>query len=103
MSDIFSPESATAALTASSACAASGLSAVRVALENPTPLTATLHRLSHIRLLLPPRPRRYADPCPREPSSLLSLGSAHRATGNSRRKRVSHKFENGPCFQRTLN
>src|SRR5215469_1845684 len=49
MSDIFRPESATASFTAVSACAASGISAERVTLENPTPLTATLHRFSHIR------------------------------------------------------
>src|SRR5438132_936663 len=48
MSDMSSPESSTAALTACSACAASGTSADRVILENPTPLTATLHLFSHI-------------------------------------------------------
>src|SRR5258707_15254029 len=48
MSDISSPESATASLTAVSAWAASGISAERVTWENPTPLTATLHRFSHI-------------------------------------------------------
>src|ERR1700756_3555477 len=48
MSDRASPESSTAALTACSACAASGISAERVTLENPTPLTATLHRFFHI-------------------------------------------------------
>ena len=48
MSDISSPESATASLTAASACAASGMSAERVTLEKPTPLTATLHRFSHM-------------------------------------------------------
>src|SRR5262245_31306659 len=48
MSDRSSPESATAALTAWSACAARGISADRVILENPTPLTATLHLFSHI-------------------------------------------------------
>src|SRR5919201_1296401 len=48
MSDMSSPESSTAALTACSACAARGTSADRVMLENPTPLTATLHRFSHI-------------------------------------------------------
>src|ERR1051326_9093601 len=52
MSDIRSPLSATASLTAVSACAASGISAARDTLENPTPLTATLHRLSHIGSLL---------------------------------------------------
>src|SRR6201982_464122 len=53
MSDIHSRESATASLRAVSACAASGISAERVTLENPTPLTATLHRLSHIWLAPP--------------------------------------------------
>src|SRR5271163_3467825 len=48
MSDICSPESATASLTAVRACAASGTSAERVTLEKPTPLTATLHRFSHM-------------------------------------------------------
>src|ERR1700719_1877929 len=48
MSDIARPESATASLTAVSACAASGMSAVRETLEKPTPLTATLHRFSHM-------------------------------------------------------
>src|SRR5436190_4859714 len=48
MSDILSPESATASLTAASAWAASGISAERVTFEKPTPLTATLHRFSHI-------------------------------------------------------
>src|SRR5213593_2796919 len=47
--DRASPESSTAPLTASSACAARGVSAERVTRENPTPLTATLHRCSHIR------------------------------------------------------
>src|SRR6266851_5297381 len=51
MSDISSPESATASLTAVSAWAASGMSAERVTWEKPTPLTATLHRFSHIRFL----------------------------------------------------
>src|SRR6266849_6220367 len=51
MSDICSPESATASLTAVSAWAASGISAERVTFENPTPLTATLHRFSHMRPL----------------------------------------------------
>src|SRR5947208_5117822 len=49
MSDMASPESSTAPLTASSACAARGISAERVTRENPTPLTATLHRCSHMR------------------------------------------------------
>src|SRR5207244_10920376 len=48
MSDISSPESAIASLTAVSAWAASGISAERVTLEKPTPLTATLHRFSHM-------------------------------------------------------
>src|SRR5919108_5453168 len=48
MSDMASPESSTAALTACSACAARGTSADRVIVENPTPLTATLHLCSHI-------------------------------------------------------
>src|SRR5205823_9322438 len=48
MSDILSPESATASLTAASAWAASGISAERVTFEKPTPLTATLHRFSHM-------------------------------------------------------
>src|SRR5258708_6336607 len=48
MSDSSSPESATASLTAISAWTASGTSAVRETFEKPTPLTATLHRLSHI-------------------------------------------------------
>src|SRR5207244_4546086 len=51
MSDMASPESSTAPLTASSACAARGISAERVTRENPTPLTATLHRCSHMRQL----------------------------------------------------
>src|ERR1700730_1320153 len=50
MSPSCSPESATASLTAVSAWAASGISAERVTLEKPTPLTATLHRFSHMRL-----------------------------------------------------
>src|SRR6202047_2001216 len=50
MTDSCSPESATASLTAASAWAASGISAERVTLEKPTPLTATLHRFSHMRL-----------------------------------------------------
>src|SRR5437868_807562 len=48
MSDIASPESATASFTAVSAWTASGTSAVRETFEKPTPLTATLHRFSHI-------------------------------------------------------
>src|ERR1700733_12539853 len=52
MSDIGSPESETASFTAVSAWAASGMSAERVTLEYPTPLTAILHRLSHMRSLL---------------------------------------------------
>src|SRR5262245_19253833 len=48
MADIARPESSTAPLTAWSACAASGISAERVTLEKPTPLTATLHRFSHM-------------------------------------------------------
>src|SRR6266403_3204878 len=48
MSDILSPESATASCTAVSAWAASGISAERVTLEKPAPLTATLHRFSHM-------------------------------------------------------
>ncbi|TMJ72099.1 MAG: hypothetical protein E6G73_13650 [Alphaproteobacteria bacterium] len=48
MSDICSPESATASFTAVSAWTASGTSAVRETFEKPTPLTATLHRFSHI-------------------------------------------------------
>ena len=51
MSDRASPESSTAPLTAASACAASGISAERVTREKPTPLTATLHRFSHMRQL----------------------------------------------------
>src|SRR6266705_3456312 len=57
MSDSCSPESATASFTAISACAASGMSAVRETFEKPTPLTATLHRFSHI---LPTPTRRTA-------------------------------------------
>ena len=49
MSSIRSPKSATASFTAVNACAASGISAVLETLEKPTPLTATLHRLSHMR------------------------------------------------------
>src|SRR6478752_6592006 len=48
MSDMCSPESATASFTAVSACAASGISAVRDTFEYPTPLIAILHRFSHI-------------------------------------------------------
>src|ERR1700692_1921842 len=48
MSDISRPESRTASLTAVSAWEASGISADRVTLEKPTPLTATLHRFSHM-------------------------------------------------------
>src|SRR5437667_11540211 len=48
MSDMASPESSTAPFTASSACAARGISAERVTREKPTPLTATLHRCSHM-------------------------------------------------------
>src|SRR4030095_4899336 len=48
LSDGFRPESATAPLTAYSAWAASGISAARVALENPTPLNAILQRFFHI-------------------------------------------------------
>src|SRR5688572_18286184 len=48
MSDMASPESSTAPWTACSACAASGISADRVTREKPTPLTATLHRCSHM-------------------------------------------------------
>src|SRR5262245_63219037 len=48
MSDIFRPDSSTAPLTASSAWAASGISAERVTFEKPTPLTAILHRCSHM-------------------------------------------------------
>src|SRR5258705_3581168 len=57
MSDMASPESSTAPFTASSACAARGSSAERVTREKPTPLTATLHRCSHMRRvsLRPPR------------------------------------------------
>src|SRR5207245_4857405 len=49
MSDMARPESSTAPLTASRACAASGISAERVTWENPTPLPAPLHRCSHMR------------------------------------------------------
>src|SRR5213594_4269808 len=52
-----SPESSTAPLTAASACAASGISAERVTREKPTPLTATLHRFSHMRQLSSMWPR----------------------------------------------
>ena len=52
MSDICSPESETASFTAVNAWAASGVSAERVTLEKPTPLTATLHRFSHMWPLL---------------------------------------------------
>src|SRR5579872_6499435 len=52
MSDIWRPESATASLTAVSACAASGISAERVTFEYPTPLTAILQRFSHIAIAL---------------------------------------------------
>src|SRR5712664_3781737 len=52
MSNICSPESATASLTAVNAWAASGMSAERVTFEKPTPLTATLHRFSHISVIL---------------------------------------------------
>ena len=52
MSAICSPESATASLTAVKAWAASGMSAERETLEKPTPLTAILHRFSHIESLL---------------------------------------------------
>src|SRR5580704_954322 len=48
MSSIRSPESATASCTAVSACAANGISALRETFEYPTPLTAILHRLSHM-------------------------------------------------------
>src|SRR5262245_27115769 len=48
MSSMARPESSTAPFTACSAWAARGISAERVTLENPTPLTATLHRCSHI-------------------------------------------------------
>src|SRR4051794_6432657 len=58
MSDICSPESATASLTAVRACTASGVSAVRDTFENPTPDTATLHRFSHMRV---PHLRRRAE------------------------------------------
>src|SRR5438132_13340167 len=58
MSDICSPESATASLTAVSAWAASGMSAERETFENPTPLTATLHRFSHMWPLPPSLGRR---------------------------------------------
>src|SRR5207244_11263893 len=53
MSDIASPESATAPFAASSAWAASGISAERVTFEKPTPLTATLHRCSHMPIAPP--------------------------------------------------
>src|SRR5262249_12700483 len=52
MSAIASPLSATAPFTASSAWAARGISAERVTLEKPTPLTATLQRFSHMPLSL---------------------------------------------------
>src|ERR1700674_193007 len=52
MSDIRSPQSATAPFTASSAWAASGISAERETLEKPTPLMATLQRFSHMALPL---------------------------------------------------
>src|SRR3989442_675408 len=48
MSAMASPESSTAPVTACSACAARGISAERVTRENPTPLTAILHRCSHM-------------------------------------------------------
>ena len=51
MSARASPESATAPVTASSACAARGTSAERVTFEKPTPLTAILQRFSHMPLL----------------------------------------------------
>src|SRR5215831_5639438 len=57
MSEMASPESATAPRTASSACAASGTSAERVTREKPTPLTATLHRCSHMRRISSKLPR----------------------------------------------
>src|SRR5262249_45002336 len=57
MSESSNPESATASLTAVNAWAASGISAERVTLEKPTPLTATLHRFSHMGPLLRRRAR----------------------------------------------
>src|ERR1700746_3323796 len=72
MSDICSPESATASFTAISAWAASGISAERVTFENPTPLTATLHRFSHIRsfpLIQSALPGAYPHPNPPPPPS----------------------------------
>src|SRR5262247_2584173 len=66
MSDIFRPESSTAPLTASSAWAASGISAERVTFENPTPLTAILHRCSHMPINPPTLVRRGRLRAPRQ-------------------------------------
>src|SRR5215469_10327384 len=67
MSDSSRPESATASLTAVSACEASGISAERVAFEKPTPLTATLHRFSHIPAILLQSAFSRATPPPNPP------------------------------------
>src|SRR6516162_4382771 len=66
MSDICNPESATASLTAVSAWTASGISAERVTFEKPTPLTATLHRFSHMRPHLAGNRAGTLDSSPRE-------------------------------------
>src|SRR5438105_8668308 len=88
MSDICSPESETASFTAVNAWAASGISAERVTLEKPTPLTATLHRFSHMGFspsILPPLHPRGGEgwgeagdsralPRPTSPSQRSALG-----------------------------
>ena len=82
MSDICSPESATASLTAVSAWAASGISAERVTLEKPTPLTATLHRFSHIGL-----PLTRVGVIPSAVQQFLPAGSRARAQPSPHRAR----------------
>src|SRR5215204_1492237 len=76
MSDMSSPESATASFTAVSACIASGVSAVRDTFENPTPLTAILHRFSHMSFLRDSDCELVNGQFPR---SAIALGESHRA------------------------
>ena len=83
MSDMARPESATAPLTASSAWAASGISAERVTFENPTPLTATLHRCSHMGIDLPGG-LLYASRARRNCGSVMSSLSGSKTTSTRR-------------------
>src|SRR3989442_12260895 len=104
-SAMLSPESSTAPLTASSACAARGISAERVTRENPTPLTATLHRCSHMRRVslrgvrqaeLRQRDvvvQRLEDHLHATPDLRLRVGSLEQIGGEQRSRRVVELYD----------